>query len=146
MKLLRTINRLKDPRDLWLFLQILILLLQLPRRIKRESLPSLLASLDTGVSVINEGEDKLEKTRGFIDSLLRYRVFQRYGKCLLRSLVLFKFLRRQGWPVEVHFGVKKTEGDTPDLTGHSWLVLDGKPFLEHESQLDTFVTTLSYPR
>ncbi len=160
MKLLRTINRLKDPRDLWLFLQILFTLIALPRKISRQSLPGLLAGLDPGVAPVPHDRKKMEKTAGFIDSLLKYRPFQRYGHCLLRSLVLFKFLRRQGWPVSIHFGVKKTgeaqEGrpatapagapERIDITGHSWLVFEGQPFLETEAQEGAFAETYHYPR
>ncbi len=145
MKLLRTFKRLKHPRDLWLFLRILTLLILLPGQIRRRSLPGLLARLDPGVAPGPRDQALLEKTSGFIDSLLRYRIFRRYGRCLLRSLVLFRFLRGQGWPVEVHFGVRKTAEGLADITGHSWLVLDGEPFLEDESQRDSFATTFRYP-
>jgi hypothetical protein len=122
------------------------MLILLPRQIRRQSLPDLLRRLDPGVSPGQRDETLLRITAGFADSLLRYRIFQRYGKCLLRSLILFRFLRRQGWPVEIHFGVRKTTGDLTDITGHSWLVLDGEPFLEDESQHDSFATTMCYPK
>lgn len=107
-------------------------------------MPGLIQRLDPGINSGPRDETLLIKTTGFIDSLLRYRVFQRYGKCLLRSLVLFHFLRRQGWPVEIHFGVRKTDYKSSAITGHSWLVLDGKPFLEDEGQPKAFTTTYSY--
>lgn len=144
MKILRTLKRLKDPRDLWLFLRILTMLLLLPGKIRRMSLPDLLNQIDPGISSVTRDDVLLEKTAGFTDSLLKYRIFQRYGICLLRSLILFKFLRLQGWPVEIHFGVRKTDEGEPDITGHSWLVLDGKSYLENEHQRDTFTTTYSY--
>ncbi|MHB8143664.1 MAG: lasso peptide biosynthesis B2 protein [Thermoleophilia bacterium] len=154
MKLLRTLNRLKDPRDLWLFLQILTTLVMLPRRIRRLSLLDLLNRMDPGVGTGHQDRLKLEKTVGFVDSLLKYRVFRRYGKCLLRSLLLFRFLRRQGWPVEIHFGVRRTAAEppaaidpipnNPGITGHSWLVLGGNLFLEEEPH-EEYATTFSYP-
>ncbi len=158
VKLLRILNRLKDPRDLWLFLRILSTLAILPRKIDRLSLPVLLKDIDPGVSGLPRDSAKLNMTVGFVDSLLKYRIFQRYGKCLLRSLVLFRLLRLQGWPVSIYFGVRKTSGYKAgaesashpgrltrnfDITGHSWLVFDGKPFLE--SAPEEFATTLSYP-
>lgn len=156
MKLLRTLNRLKYPRDLWLFLQILTTLVMLPRRIRRLSLLDLLNRMDPGVGTGHQDRSKLEKTVGFVDSLLKYRVFRRYGKCLLRSLLLFRFLRRQGWPVEIHFGVRRTAAEPPadidpipnslGITGHSWLVLNGEPFLEAESHQKNFATTFFYPQ
>ncbi|MBE0428991.1 MAG: lasso peptide biosynthesis B2 protein [Thermoleophilia bacterium] len=144
-KLLRMMRRLRNPSDLWLFLQIFLMLIFLPRRIRRQSLPDLLAGIDPGVAPGARDEAKLRKTAGFADSLLKYRPFQRYGKCLMRSLVLFRFLRLQGWPVEIHFGVRRTDGHRADITGHSWLVLDGAPFLEDEHQQNSFAKTYSYP-
>lgn len=161
MKLLRTIKRLNNPRDLRLFLNILAMLILLPRLIRKKSLPELLEGIDSGVK--QRGNNKggpisghgspiedldvatMDKTVGFVDSLLHYRVFQRYGTCLLRSLILFRFLRQQGWPVKIHFGVRKTAEDQTDITGHSWLVLADEPFLEAESQHGSFVTTYTYP-
>lgn len=143
-KLLRTIKRLRDPRDLWLFLRILTMLVLLPRRIRKNSLPDLLASIDPGVSSAHRDQSRLDKTVGFTDSLLRYRIFLRYGKCLLRSLILFRFLRLQGWPVEIHFGVRTTAESETDITGHSWLVLNEEPFLEVETH-ESYATTLTYP-
>ncbi len=155
MKLLRILSRLKDPRDLWLFLRVLTMLVILPRKIDRLSLPTLLNDIDPEVSSVPQDNVKLEKTVGFVDSLLKYRIFQRYGKCLLRSLVLFRLLRLQGWPVSIYFGVRKTTGAVAepassisltrnfDITGHSWLVLDGQPFLE--SDQEKFATTFIFP-
>jgi hypothetical protein len=118
------------------------------------SLPDLLADLDPGVGPGPPDEARLEKTVGFVDSLLKYRLFQRYGKCLLRSLVLFRFLRLQGWPVEIHFGVRRTgenenmpgrQTKNAGITGHSWLMLDDEPFLETEQQHTGYFTTFSFP-
>lgn len=154
MKPLRAVQRLKDPRDLWLFIQILTMLVLLPRQIRRKSMPDLLASLDPGTADESRDPKRLQKTVGFIDTLIRYRIFQRYGKCLLRSLILFRFLRRQGWPVEIHFGVKRTgpgigftgvKTDEVGIIGHSWLVLNGEPFLEQVDVANEYVTTYSYP-
>lgn len=108
-------------------------------------MPDLLVSLDSGISARTGDRALLDKTTGFTESLLRYGIFQRYGKCLLRSLVLFRFLRNQGWPVSIYFGVRKTSEAGNGITGHSWLVLDGEPFLEDESQQNTYVTTWQYP-
>lgn len=121
------------------------MLVLLPRQIRNRNMPDLLESLDPGVSVRKRERARLDKTVGFTDSLLSYRIFQRYGRCLLRSLVLFRFLRGQGWPVEIYFGVRKTCEGHADITGHSWLDLNGKPFLEDDSQQNTYVTTWCYP-
>lgn len=137
------ITRLRDPRDLWLFLQIISMLLTLPRQIRRCSLPELLEKLDPGVSDSPQDMAKLNKTVSFINSLLQYRFFHRYGECLMRSLILFRLLRNQGWPVEIHFGVRKISNNNVEITGHSWLALNGEKFLENNKEV--FVTTYAYP-
>ena len=161
MKSLKIIYRLKYPRDLWLFLQILLMLMLLPRKIGKRSLPGLLSRIDPGAVQGPRDRLKLEKTVRFTESLLKYRFFRRYGYCLLRSLILFKFLRRQGWQVTIHFGVRRTGdeagpataapvGSVPvshiGITGHSWLMLNGKPFLEAGFQEGAFTETYAYPR
>jgi len=145
LKPLRAAKRLKDPRDLWLFIQILVMLVLLPRLIRRKSIPDLLEQIDPGVGPGTCDPVLLEKTVGFTDTLIRYRIFQRYGKCLLRSVILFRFLRSQGWPVEIHFGVRKTAEGMDDITGHSWLVMDGQQFLEDINQMESYMTTYAYP-
>ena len=120
------------------------MLLLLPGKIRRLSIPDLLKRIDPGAPSGLRDKILLDKTVGFIDSLLKYRVFRRYGICMLRSLVLFRFLREQGWPVGIEFGVRKTSDEVADITGHSWLMLDGEPFLEPEDQKHAFATTYSF--
>ena len=118
----------------------------LPGQIRHKSLPDLMRDIDPGVGPGPRNDEVMVRTVRIVDLLLRFPPLLRYGRCLLRSLTLFKFLRRQGWPVEIHFGVKKTDDESPDITGHSWLVLEGDFFLESESQQDSFKTTYYYPR
>lgn len=47
--------------------------------------------------------------------------------CLSRGLTLFFFLRRAGFAPTLHFGMGKVDGN---FSGHCWLELEGKPFLE----------------
>lgn len=140
----RATNRLKDPRDLWLFLRIFFTLILLPRLIRRKRLPDILAMLDPGQPSGQRDEEKLLKTVGFVDTLLEYRILQRYGKCMLRSMALFKLLRQQGWPVVIHFGVHRKEENEPAIEGHSWLEMDGRLFLE-TSEEQKYITTYFYP-
>jgi hypothetical protein len=62
--------------------------------------------------------------------------------CLLRSLILYRFLRESGVPARVHFGVAFEGGA---LTGHAWLVLDDQPFLEATDPAERFTVVLSHP-
>lgn len=49
------------------------------------------------------------------------------GTCLRRSLVLQRFLRREGIETELRFGVRKTDGG---LEAHAWLEHEGLPLGE----------------
>jgi hypothetical protein len=62
--------------------------------------------------------------------------------CLLRSLVLFRFLRESGASVRVHFGVA-VAGRA--LTGHAWLTEDDTPILEAVDPTGRFTVVLSHP-
>ena len=67
------------------------------------------------------------------------RVFPR--ACLRQSLALYRVLTRMGYPVEIHFGVRKP-GD--DLLGHSWVTIEGKPVADR-TRMDVFKAVYSYP-
>jgi hypothetical protein len=72
-------------------------------------------------------------------SLFGARVFPR--ACLRQSLTLYRVFTRMGYPVEIHFGVRK-DGD--DLLGHSWVTIEGKPLAER-TQTYLFKAVYSYP-
>ena len=44
--------------------------------------------------------------------------------CLRQSLALYRVLTRMGYPVEIHFGVRKQD---QELVGHSWVTIHGHP-------------------
>jgi hypothetical protein len=64
------------------------------------------------------------------------------GACLKRSLILYRFLRKEGLQVVINIGVAKEDGD---LIGHSWLTLDGIPYYETREHAERFNTVLRYP-
>lgn len=69
----------------------------------------------------------IERIQWVTDRLYRRRFLRSYGPCLRRSLTLYYFLTRAGYPVKVALGA--------DLRGrhfraHAWLTLDGEPILE----------------
>jgi len=85
----------------------------------------------------------------------RFALFHRYfralirrfrtnpkGDCLIRSLVLFYFARRNGLPVHFHCGVFQVG---KALDGHAWLSLEGKPFFEKEDPYTRYTVTYSFP-
>ena len=69
----------------------------------------------------------------------RTRLFPR--TCLRQSIVLFRLLGRLGYPVRIHFGVRK---QGVQLKGHSWVTLNGEPLAER-IPLQSFAAVYSYP-
>ena len=64
--------------------------------------------------------------------------------CLRRTAVLFYLLRRAGRPVELWIGVN--HNDVGAIAAHAWLVKDGTPYLESESDpLDRFRVIARFP-
>jgi len=68
--------------------------------------------------------------------------FKVKNPCLLRSLILFHLLRKQGLDAKIHFGIKD---DVALSEGHSWLSLDGNPLLERTDPRSVYTDVYSYP-
>ena len=62
--------------------------------------------------------------------------------CLVRSTILYYFLRREGVAVKINFGVRK-KGEV--LEGHGWLTLDNRPYLEDGAASQDFEQIYSFP-
>lgn len=104
--------------------------------IRIKNLPDLCKSLTpNGYIETNHREDKIIK---YSDFLLGWRIpIFRRGSCLIRSLILYKFLRESGVNVYINFGLRKDKKGK--LRGHSWLTLDGKVYLEDERITEKFI-------
>jgi len=72
-------------------------------------------------------------------SLFRLPLFPR--ACLRQSLALYYLLSRLGYPVTIHFGVRKEENL---LQGHSWVTVQGIPVAE-DAACEVFHVVYSYP-
>jgi hypothetical protein len=57
-------------------------------------------------------------------------------------LVLYRYCRRRGVPVSIHFGVKQGEDG---LQGHSWVSLHGSPLFETGEMLRMYTTIYTHP-
>ena len=62
--------------------------------------------------------------------------------CLKRSLLLYRFLIMEGLKIEIHCGIRKTENGND---GHSWLTLDGAPFLGDAMGAGQYNETFVFP-
>jgi hypothetical protein len=70
----------------------------------------------------------------------RSRIFPKL--CLRQSLALYRTLIKMGYPIEIHFGVRKDENN---LTGHCWVTMEGKPVAD-TAYSATFKVLYSYSR
>ena len=61
--------------------------------------------------------------------------------CLRQSLALYRTLTQMGYPVEIHFGVRKED---KTLSGHSWVTLRGEAVAD-TAQSGIFEAVYSYP-
>lgn len=87
-------------------------------------LPAALSRARVGVGVVDK--DVAAEVVAGVEAMLR--AFPRgSGTCLTRTLGRAYALRRVGLPVRFVLGVRSVDGE-PE--GHSWLELDGAPFLE----------------
>jgi len=89
-----------------------------------------------------QAPDRSDLILQLTDRILERRVALLRPSCMLRSLVLFRFLREAGIPVCVHFGVAREDAG---LRGHSWLTLDGAPFAEPTDPSPRFQIVYSFP-
>ena len=65
------------------------------------------------------------------------------GRCVPRSLILFRLLRRRGHNPTVVYGLKPEKRD--GIAGHAWVLLDGKPFAEWDDPTLKYIETYRYP-
>ncbi|WP_420888061.1 lasso peptide biosynthesis B2 protein [Candidatus Nitronereus thalassa] len=105
-------------------------------------LPTLLRWLTPYSASAVPRHHKLSIVDRYITSVLDRFPSNPRGCCLVRSLALYAFGRRSGFPVHFHCGVSRVNGE---LQGHAWLSLHNQPFLESGNPFTTNVVTYSYP-
>jgi hypothetical protein len=120
---------------------LVLLWVRLSLRVK--SLPLVLDRLNPRSMTRRPGEAMMGDLVYYVDRWLQLFPYNKKGNCFPRSLALFWFARRLGYPVHFHCGVRK---DVSNLDGHAWLTLDCQPFHEPGRHWQQFTVTFSYPR
>jgi hypothetical protein len=125
-----------------LALDVFFWLWSLPLLLRIYSVPTLLQQLSAGTrskhKPISEREVIGVVARVCNLRPFRSRIFPK--QCLRQSLCLCRALIALGYPVQIHFGVRK---DGRELTGHCWLTIDGKPVAD-TSDSSTFKPVYSH--
>jgi hypothetical protein len=121
-------------RELWLALRLGVWLCWLPIALRRVPLPELLKRF-TRVQRPPNTKTPWDVDRA-VTIVSRLCAMPLFGlpifpkPCLRQSLALYRVLTHMGYPVEIHFGVRK---QGKELAGHSWVTLQGHPVAERSS-------------
>lgn len=139
--------RVRERTELgWLVARVFWSTCLLPLQMRSASLPVLLQRMTArppsrGVQLTSLSVERVSRVVPRIcqNRLFRTELFPR--ACVRQSLALYRTLTGLGYPVVIHFGVRK-DGDT--VTGHSWVTLDGQVIAERPSD-GKFEPVYSYP-
>jgi Transglutaminase-like superfamily len=137
---------IRNPQQRALFRETRAFIRALPEKLQ-EPLPIAIKRLDGAVTAERPSPQTEKVTRNLADlAVLLYRRSP-LGLCLRRSLTRYYFLRREGLPLQVHFGARFVDGK-PDreITGHAWLTLDDKPYYEPGKNWRGFTVMLTFPQ
>lgn len=135
MKIRHRLNQIKNPRDLWLLVRIAALSAILPVLLRGMKLPRLLKMLASRNTTTVVDTAQIDKTVRFTSFVLSRRRLGNKSWCLKRSLLLYHFLGQAGLPVEINFGIQKTNDS---LEGHAWLTRGGEVYLDSEERTSDY--------
>ncbi|MDZ7859133.1 MAG: lasso peptide biosynthesis B2 protein [Candidatus Krumholzibacteriota bacterium] len=143
MRIKNIASILSSSRESILVLHIFSFMLILPFMIKIFKIHKLVSIITPGKTHYPDNSLTLERVIYLCRriQLILTKIGIKYS-CLKRSLLLFRFLRYYGQPVIINFGVKWEDGN---LTGHSWLSLNGKPYMEPDGKVEEFSLFFSIP-
>ena len=119
---------------------LVVLLVRFLLRVK--SLPLVLDRLNPRSMTGRPDEAVMGDLVYYVDRWLQLCPYNKKGNCFPRSLAVYWFARRLGYPVLFHCGVRK---EASNLDGHAWITLDRQPFHETGQQWQRFTVTFSYP-
>lgn len=124
---------------LWLRIRLVALLAVLPLALWALPVARIVAWLAPSALPPRQDAILVADAERWVDDLVDRRPFHFWGHCLRRSLTLYYAATRAGYPVCVALGVRR-DGD--GVIGHSWLELDGAPFLENGKSPDNHYTVM----
>jgi Transglutaminase-like superfamily len=127
-----------------LALNVLIWLFTLPALLHVHTIPKLLKRLAAGRKEQSRSTVNFNDAVGIVTRICNLRPFRAriFPKlCLRQSLALYRTLTQMGYPVQIHFGVRKND---KTFSGHSWVTLRGEAVAD-TTQSGIFKAVYSYP-
>ncbi len=137
---LHNLKYFKRPEDIILFVKVFFSILGIMVLLNKIRLPRLLRLVEPKKRVVVNNM-KIEHITTFADFIL-FRILKSSNPCMLKSLILFRYLRLMGMDIRIAFGVKYV---MEELKGHAWLVYNERHFLEQEDPSSEYEVMLVYP-
>lgn len=140
--------RLREQAEIgWLVARVFCSTCVLPLRMRSAPLPLLLQRMTArrGSRGSEATSLDVERVAQVVERICHIRVFRSAlfpRACVRQSLALYRALTGLGYPVVIHFGVRKN-GER--VTGHSWVTLHGQVIADRPS-VGRFEPVYSYPR
>ena len=127
----------------WIVLRVGLVVSWIRLLLRRKSLPLVLDRLNPRSMAGRPVEAVMGDLVCYVDRWLQLFPYNKKGNCFPRSLALYWYARRLGYPVLFHCGVRK---EVSNLDGHAWLTLDRQPFHEAGQHWQRFTVIFSYPQ
>lgn len=126
----------------WAVLRAGLVVLWVCFLLRIKNLPQVLNRLTSRSIRRSPDKAEMENLAYYVERWLQLFPYNKKGNCFPRSLALYWFARRLGYPVLFQCGVRK---DGSILDGHAWLTLDRLPFYETGRHWQDYTVTFSYP-
>ena len=126
----------------WTLLRVGLVVLWIRLLLRIKSLPLVLDRVTPRPMSWKPDDALMEDVAYYVDRWLTLFPYNRKGNCFPRSVTLYWFARRLGYPVRFQCGVRK---NASHLDGHAWLTLDRLPFHEIGRHWQYYTVTFSYP-
>ncbi|MHB0871726.1 MAG: lasso peptide biosynthesis B2 protein [Chloroflexota bacterium] len=129
--------------DLGLTLRIVAMLVSLNATLPFVKVKRLVRWLTPAIAPPAVELAEIQRVVRHVDGVMRRAPILLFGHCLLRSLTLYYFCTRLGYPVRIAFGIRRKPCGGMD--GHGWLVLEGRTFMERGTPEVDFLRVWQLP-
>jgi hypothetical protein len=133
---------LRLAKKYWTVLRVGLVVFRIRLLLRVWSLPRVLVALSPARVTDERDDSVMDDVSYYVDRWLQVVPSKRKGNCFPRSLTLYYFAWRSGYPVQFHCGVRM---GYLNLEGYAWLTLNGEPFYELTQQWKNFTVTYSCP-
>ena len=132
----------KTAKEIYLLIWVFGVVISIRLLLRALDVKTLLRWLSPSRHYVKINADMLDKIARYTDGLLWRLSVSGKGNCLPRSLALYYFATRCGFPVCLCCGVRRMKNT---LEGHAWLTFLKRPFLERGNPESYYKVTFSFP-